>query len=216
MISSVGMSKLRRLTLCITLIAGTQLGHAASYFLRYGATAASQESSGLHAYYPALSGTLSAIVGGILMACMAILAASRLVRGAAPGGRMRRSVRVGDVLPALFTAQLLLFLAQESIECLVGGRAVPSPMEEVLWGVFGQLPAALVASIVVSWLSARMEAAWAVLLAGVTQLLPDDRQAVPVERAPRRAPQASPALASTFPRAFRKRGPPPLPYPAGL
>lgn len=209
MISFVGASKLRRLTLCVTVIAGSQLGHAASYFVRFGASAASQESAGMHTYYPALSGTLSAIVGGALMACMLVLAAAQVMRGASQGRRARRSVKIGDVLPALFTAQLLLFVGQETVECLVGGRAIPSPIEEILWGVFGQLPAALLASIVVSWLSARMHEAWAVLVSCSARLVQHGLALLPPRR-PRPAPHAAPALASTFPRAFRKRGPPNL------
>ncbi|HXM56619.1 MAG TPA: hypothetical protein VOB72_14580 [Candidatus Dormibacteraeota bacterium] len=204
------MGKLRRLSLFVTVIAGSQLGHAITYAVRFGAVdAASRQAAGLHAYYPVLSGALSGVVGGALMACMIVLAAARVLRGASPGLRPRRSVGVGDVLPALFTAQLVLFVAQETVECMVGGRAIPSPVEELLWAVLGQLPAALLAAIVVSWLSARMEAAWAVLVAAVVPLLPDHlRAARIVGRVP--AAPSSPALASTFLRAVPKRGPPAL------
>jgi hypothetical protein len=193
------------------VIAGTQLGHAISFFVRFGSSAASQQSAGLHTYYPAFSGTLSGLIGGVLMACMAILAVARILHGTSPGRRPRRSASVGAVLPALFTAQLLLFVGQETLECLIGGRAVPSPMEELLWGVFGQLPAALVASVVVSWLSARMESAWAVLVASTARLLPDHLVQL-AETRPRPAAPVPSGLATAFPRAFRKRGPPtPLP-----
>ena len=210
MIVQVGVSKIRWLSLIVTVIAGSQLGHAITYAVRYGATnAASRESAGAHLYYPALSGALSGIVGGALMTCMIVLAVARVLRGVSPGLRPRRSVRVGDVLPALFTAQLLLFVGQETVECLIGGAAIPSPIEELLWAVFGQLPAALLAAIVISWLSTRMEAAWAVLVEAVARLLPDHLTAAPIAgRAP--AAPASPAPASTFLRAIPKRGPPVL------
>jgi hypothetical protein len=162
----------------------------------------------VHFYYPAISATTSALTGGILMTCLALLAAAQVLRGAAPGRRLRRTTTIGSVLPMLFTAQLVLFIGQETVESLIAG-CVPSPVEMLLWGIVGQLPAAIVAAALVSWLSARMEAAWDVIVSASAELVADHLTGVR-ETCPAPASPVSPALTSTFPGAFRKRGPPTL------
>lgn len=207
MLSNVERLSLRRTVLLIIAVAGSQLGHAVAYFLKYGLGAASTETTGVHTYFPALSATLGALVGGALMATFILLAAVRLVDGVPLGCRRQRTARAFDILPTLFVAQLAIFVGQEMIETLVAGGPIPSVIELLFWGAIGQLPAALLSAFVLSWLSARIEAAWTCLVAAAARIIPGP--ALPA-REPTQGPEPvlSLALAATFPPAFLKRGPP--------
>ena len=198
---------MRRLAIATTIVAGSQLGHALAYLVRFGSAAGERQAAGVHAYFPGLIGAVSAGIGGALMACLVLVAAARLLRGARPGHRSRRAVGFLDLLPALFVCQLLVFMGQETIESFAGGGPVPSVVEQLLWGSLGQLPAACAAAAVLSWLSARTEAAWDVLLAAVARLAPEPFLAIPM-RGQRLDAAPVRALTSAFPSAFRKRGPP--------
>lgn len=209
MLRNVERSRLRSIALPIVGVAGSQLGHAVAFFLKYGSTAAGTQTSGVHAYFPTLTAVLSALVGGGLMAALILLATVRLVDSAPIGYRRRRATRVFDILPTLFVAQLAVFVGQEMIETLAAGGPIPSVIELLFWGAVGQLPAALLAACVVSWFSARIEAAWTCLVAAAARILPEP--AMPArEPAQRPEPVLSLTLAATFPPAFQKRGPPVL------
>lgn len=209
MLPNVGRLSLRRIALPIVAVAGSQLGHAVAFFLKYGFAAAGRQTSGVHGYFPTLSAALSALVGGGLMAALILLATVRLVDSAPIGYRRRRATRVFDILPTLFVAQLATFVCQEMIETLAAGGPIPSVIELLFWGAIGQLPAALLAAFVVSWLSARIEAAWTCLVAAAARIIPEP--ATPArELAQRPEPVLSLTLAATFPPAFQKRGPPVL------
>ena len=203
-------SRLQRVALVLVVLAGSQLGHALSYFVRFGMAAGAAQSTGVHAYFPAVTGVLSAVVGGLLMAGLLLVAAARSVRSVRSGLRPQRAtVRFSDLLPLLFTAQLVLFVGQETMESWAAGVHVPSVIEQLIWGTIGQLPAAVIAAAVLAWLLARLEAAWTVLVDAVVSLL--DEHATPAfERAGRPEPAPTLRLASAFPAAFRKRGPPHL------
>ena len=193
----------------VIAIAGSQLGHAVVYWLRFGATAADRQAAGAHAYFPALSGVLSLAVGGGLMSALLLVAAAWVISGTPSGHRRRPTVRAFDVLPGLFLAQMVVFVGQEVAETLLAHESVPSVLELLLYGTAGQLPAAALGAVVIRWLSARLESAWTVLVAGVAGTVP--QPLTPAVRPRRRpAPARSLALASTFPGAFRKRGPPVL------
>jgi hypothetical protein len=126
---------------------------------------------------------------------------------APPGWRRRSTARFAELLPVLFTAQLIVFAGQETIESLAaGGGHLPSVVELLFWGAFGQLPSAAIAAVALTWLLVRLEAAWTVLLTGPARLLP--QPGALSERAAPRAPAPARLLTSTFPSAFRKRGPP--------
>jgi hypothetical protein len=191
----------------LAILAGSQLGHAIVYGARYGAGAGSAQATGAHSYLPALATGLSAVVGLAVMAALLVAAAARSLAPGPAIRRMRATTRFFDLLPALFAAQVLLFMGQETIESLAAGGHLPSLVELVVWGTFGQLPAAAIASVALSWLLARVESAWTTLVAGVARLLGEPSTPAPERPAP---PEPVPALrlATAFPAAFRKRGPP--------
>jgi hypothetical protein len=200
--------RLRPIAGAAAALAASQLGHALVYYARFGPGASSGQSAGVHAYFPTLVALLSAGLGGVLMAGLVLAAATRSLGLGPVGLRARPTVRFGDLLPALFAVQLVVFMGQEAVEALAAGGPVPSVVELLFWGALGQLPAAVVGAAVLRWLLTRLEAVWAAFLAGAERLV--DRPAAPALDAARPAPGAGSLrlLASAFPAAFRKRGPP--------
>src|ERR1051326_3900912 len=145
-LGTVGDVRRRRAAVVAAALAGSQLGHAIVYVARFGGAAATVQATGAHAYYPAVAGVLSGVVGGGLLAILGLLAASRIVAASARHCMHRRTTGVLDVLPLLVAAQLFVFMGQESIEAMAAGLPVPSALELLLWGTLGQLPAALLAA----------------------------------------------------------------------
>lgn len=201
-------SRLRVIAVPSAILAGSQLGHAFAYYARFGLEATSRQSEGVHAYLPTLAGVVSAGIGGLLMTGLLVIAAARSLGSQRMGWRRRPTLRFSDLLPAMFVAQLLVFAGQETIESLVaGGGHLPSALDVLLWGTLGQLPGAAIAAGVLVWLLSRLEAAWTTLVDGVARLLPEPFNRAVVGSA-RTAPATNLRLASVFPAAFRKRGPP--------
>jgi hypothetical protein len=200
-------TRLRRGAVLLAILAGSQVGHAIVYWMRFGASAGAVQATGAHAYIPALAGGLSAVLGLAVMACLLFVAASRSLAPGPAIRRMRATTRYFDLLPALFAAQILLFMGQETIESLATSGHLPSLVELLIWGTFGQLPAAAAAAAALTWLLARLESAWTTLLAGVARLVGEPSTPAPERSAP---PEPAPALrlAAAFPAAFSKRGPP--------
>jgi hypothetical protein len=199
--------RLRYAGILVAVLAGSQLGHALVYAARFGLDAGSRQASGVHGYFPALTGGLSAVMGVLLMTSLLVIAAARSLRPA-PAVYLRATTRFFDILPLLFLGQLVVFMAQETIEGLVAYPGhMPSVVQLFLWGTLGQLPAATIAAGILTWLLARLETAWAVLLHGPIRVL-DEPHTPARQHAPR--PQLGPArrLAAAYPSAFRKRGPP--------
>jgi len=205
--STVGEAGARRLAIAATIVAGSQLGHAIGYFARFGLAAGGHQATGVHAYFPGLIGLLSALVGGVLMACLVLVAAARLLGGLAPGRRARRQLRFFDLLPALFVCQLVVFAGQELIESIAAGDPLPSAIELLLWGGVGQLPAACIAAGALGWLTARIETAWTVLVAGATRVFSEPVAPAAIGLP---APPQERVRESIFPSAFPTRGPPRL------
>lgn len=150
-------TRLRRGAVLLATLAGSQLGHAIVYWVRFGSNADSVQATGAHAYFPALAGGLSAVLGLGVMACLLLVAAARSLAPAPVIRRVRATIRFFDLLPALFAAQVLLFMGQETIESLATSGHLPSLVELLVWGTFGQLPAASLASVALTWLLARLE-----------------------------------------------------------
>ncbi|TMC13313.1 MAG: hypothetical protein E6J41_00755 [Chloroflexi bacterium] len=200
-------TRLRRAAVALAILAGSQLGHAIVYYARFGAGAAGRQATGVHAYFPALTGALSAALGGTALAVLLAVAAARSLAPGPAARRIRPTARFFDLLPALFAAQVLVFAGQETIESLAAGAPVPSVGELLFWAALGQLPAAAVAAAALTWLLARLESVWTALVDGVARLLGE-----PWTPAPARPLGLQPApalrLASAFPAAFHKRGPP--------
>jgi hypothetical protein len=198
---------LRRTSALLAIVAGSQLGHTLVYSAKYGAAVARYQSSGVHAYLPTLTASIGAALGVVLMTGLLIVAAARWMVPAPAGLRRRSTMRFLDVLAMAFIAQLIIFISQETIEALAAGQAAPSLTDLLLWGAFGQLPAAVVAAAVITWLLTRLEAAWSALAEAVPRLLtePFTPDGAPETRL---AGDGRARLGSAFPAAFRKRGPP--------
>jgi hypothetical protein len=198
--------RLRRGALAVAVVGGSQLGHALVYLARYGVSAGAHQSSGAHAYFPVLTAVLSGAVGGVLTVALLLLAAAHTMPRPALW-RRRPTVRYADLLPLLFLAQLAVFMGQEVLEALASGASVPSAIELLFWGTLGQLPAAALVTAVACWLLARIDAAWAALLVAAAEVA-QVAAFVGLQCSPAVAPAADRLLASAFPAAFRKRGPP--------
>jgi hypothetical protein len=198
---------LRRALVLFAIVAGSQLGHWLVYTARYGSDAGWIQSTGVHGYFPALTAGLGAVLGGVLMAGLLLAAAARWMVPVPTGFRRRGTVRFLDVVAAAFVVQLVLFVGQENIEALAAGHAASPLSEQLLWGAFGQLPAAAVAAAAITWLLTRLEAAWTAVARGVPRLLPEPSPPVDV-RPVRSGAGGRRHLDSAAPSAFRKRGPP--------
>ena len=200
--------RLRSVAVLLAVLAGSQLGHAIVYYARFGLDAGALQSTGVHSYFPALAGGLSAALGVLLMSSLLAVAAARAMEPVPPGCRRRTTLRFFDLLPALFAAQLLVFACQETIEGLAGGGGhLPSMVELLFWGALGQLPASALAAATVAWLLTRLERAWTAVLEGAWRLFKEPPSPA-LQRAATPEPAAAIWLASAFPAAFRKRGPP--------
>jgi hypothetical protein len=134
----------RRIGLIVLLGAvAAQAGHLLIYQLLFGAAAQQVQSSGAHAYFPtvvkAALGVAAAItLGGLFLVGLARILPGRVQRGDAPSFLR--------LLAALFTIQLAMFLAQESVEAALSGAPGTSIDGLLLVGTLGQLPVAAFAA----------------------------------------------------------------------
>jgi hypothetical protein len=147
-------------------VLGAQAGHLLVYELRFGAAAQRLESTGAHAYFPALAKTglglaaLAILAGGLVVAAARIVAGRRIEPGSAPA--------VVRLLALVYTIQLACFAGQETIEALFGGGPPTSAPALLMWGAVGQLPVAVAGSLVIRWLLVRVGPALAELRLGPT------------------------------------------------
>lgn len=184
--------------------AGAQAGHLLAYELRFGAAAQQVQSAGIHAYFPALAKTGLGLASAALIAGVCMIAVARVARGRPmePGS----APSFTRLLAVVYTVQLACFGVQETVEAVAGGAHPMSAPLLLLWGTAGQLPVALVVTVALRWLLARVAPALAALrmpLLPVTQ-----RLAAAVAVLPR--PAARPAfVVSPVPTADPWRGPPP-------
>lgn len=198
--------------MAIVVLAAAQAGHLLTTELRRGPHALGLAGSGVHAYVPALATVLLGLGGAVVLAALLVVAAARAVR---TGGRgaIVRPVRDSllDLAAALFAAQLGTYLVQETLEAFVSGAGLPSPGDLVLWGCVGQLPVAVLAALVLRWLTTNVEAAVAELTGTAGQPL-----AAPTALASAgHWPAARPAFRRRpAARAASGRGPPALLRPA--
>jgi hypothetical protein len=157
MIGSVMRRGLAPAVLAVAL-AGSQAGHLLAFQLRFGSAAQHLQSTGAHAYFPALAKTTA---GVLAMAFVAAIFVVGLARVLAHRSRAHTSVAPNylELLAALFTIQLVCFITQEVGEALVAGTSAGSAPDLLLWGTLGQLPAAAVAAKALGWLWTRFESA---------------------------------------------------------
>jgi hypothetical protein len=199
--------------MAIVVLAASQVGHLLTTELRHGPRALSLAGTGVHAYLPALLTVALGAGGAAVLAALMVVAAARAVR---TGGRASivRPARASllDLAAALFAVQLATYLVQETVEAAAGGAGMPSPGDLVLWGSAGQLPVAVLAALVLRWLTTSVEAAVTELAAAVGQPLAARPAIAPVRNwtAAGRALRCRPAD-----RTATGRGPPSLLCPAG-
>lgn len=157
MIGSVMRRGLAPAVLAVAL-AGSQAGHLVAFQLRFGSAAQHLQSTGAHAYFPTLAKT---IVGVLAIAFVAAIFVVGLARVLTHRSRARTSVAPNylELLAALFTIQLVCFMAQEAGESLVAGTSPGSAPDLLLWGTLGQLPVAALAATALRWLWTRFESA---------------------------------------------------------
>jgi hypothetical protein len=111
-----------------------------------------------------------------------------------------------SLLALLFTIQLACFIAQETIESLAAGEAVPSALNLIFLGSAGQLPVAMLAALALKWLAIRVSAALLTLRAELVVRLSAAAPILQLIPLPKLAPVS--ALAGSCPTVYIKRGPP--------
>ncbi|MDQ6901200.1 MAG: hypothetical protein M3072_17165 [Candidatus Dormibacteraeota bacterium] len=165
-----------------------QLGHLLAYGWQVPA-------AGSHGYFPAAIHLVGGGLAALLLVSLAVIALARLQNGGRAHGP-------GWSLPLLFSALLLLqvivFVLQETLEAgaLPGSRALAA-------GLLAQQPVALVAALVLRWLSRRLGPALAAL--GTT---PPFQTPQPLPAWTLAATTQVVGLSSRPPRAGFSRGPP--------
>lgn len=187
-------------------VLGSQAGHLLAYQLRFGGAAQQIQSSGAHAYFPALTKSVVGLAAASLLGCLFLIGLARILGGRRDVHEPRISLL--RLVAALFTVQLALFVGQEIVEAQAAGIASGPGVDLVLWGMIGQLPVALVGAVALRWLFVRVERA----VAGLKALLTAPVR-VPLPAAVL-VPVWTPGWAAGFVRttpagSFTRRGPPP-------
>jgi len=135
-----------------------QLGHLLVYQLQFGATAQVVQSTGAHAYFPALVKTGFGLGAAAVLASLLVIGLARFIRGA----RVRviaKGLSYVRLLGALFTIQLVFFALQETAESMAAGAAIATAPHLLLMGSVGQLPVAILGALAIKWLLVRFESA---------------------------------------------------------
>lgn len=118
-----------------------EFGHTVAYGLRVSST-------GAHSYFPTVLGAAGALAGGGLVTALAVLVLAKLVTGATP---RRRPWSFSLLFSGLLATQLAVFIVQEGVEA----HSLPGTAT-VAMGLLAQQPVALVATLALRWLSARV------------------------------------------------------------
>ena len=192
----------------LTAVSASQLGHLISYFVRFGSGALAAQSTGVHAYYPSVGVVVGGLGGAAIVFALAAIALARVIASRAVGLRVTSGWRIWEVFAALFTIQIVIYAGQETLESILGNAPVAGALDLILLGSIGQLPAALIAAVAISWISTRFGGAVAVLRAAIRPRVIRLNFTVPVQ--PIVAGQARlVVLTQSSPRSLAKRGPPP-------
>src|SRR6202051_202059 len=146
-----------------TTVSASQLGHLITYFVRFGSGALAAQSTGVHAYYPSIGVLAGGLGGTTVLFALAAIALARLIAGRAAGLRVTSGWRIWELFAALFTIQLAIYAGQETMESILAHAPVAGALDLILLGSIGQLPAALIAAVAISWISKRFTGAVAVL-----------------------------------------------------
>ncbi len=182
-----------------------QAGHLLIYQLEFGAAAQAVQSQGAHGYFPIFAKTGLGVVAAAVLGSLLVIGIARLFPGRSVVVTSRGPTYI-SLLAALFTVQLVCFIAQETIESLAAGEAVPSALNLILLGSAGQLPVAIFAALAVKWLAVRVDAALVTLRAELAVRVATGEPISLLMPLP--APVHAPVLAASCPVAYIKRGPP--------
>lgn len=185
-------------------VIGSQAGHLLTYALRFGGAAQTQQSTGAHAYFPAIVKPVLGVAAMAVLATLLVVGFARLVAGRrVPHEPAPSFLRL---LAVLYTVQLAFFALQETAEAVFSGAPPNSVEVLILWGTVGQLPVAVIAALALRWLLVRLRPALLLLRSrfeSAFQLLPYTSALVlvPVE--------TETAIASDgFANMLNPRGPP--------
>ena len=182
-------------------LVASQAGHLVAFQIRYGSAAERLQSTGAHAYFPALVKTGVGLAAVFAVVAMMAIGFARVITGrklsASPAPSFLRLVAL------LFCLQLTCFMVQETIEMAAGAPATSAP-SLLLWGTTGQLPVALVAALALRWLALRIGPAVDRLLAPRPAI-----RLIPLSIGVAVWPIASvPIAAQHLTADFNRRGPP--------
>jgi hypothetical protein len=137
----------------------SQLGHLLAYWLQFGPAAVARQSTGAHAYFPALLHAGGAALGAVLLAVLMLLGVARFMVGLRNDRVPEGGWPVWPLLLTLLGAQLAIFAGQELVEASLAALPAAPPGHLLGWGLVGQLPVALLAALGLSWISARVRRA---------------------------------------------------------
>jgi hypothetical protein len=182
-----------------------QAGHLLAYQIQFGAAAQAVQSQGAHGYFPAFAKTGLGLLAVALLVSLLLIGIAKLVPGRAVVITGRGPSYL-TLLSALFTIQLVCFIAQETIESMAAGVAILSGLSLILLGTAGQLPVAIFAALALKWLSVRVDTALLTLRSELAVMLAAPAPISLLRPIPTLA--AVPALAETCPTVYIKRGPP--------
>jgi len=186
----------------------SQLGHTLAFLTQFGFHGLTLESTGVHAYYPAIGSISAAAVGLAGLVVLLIVGLARLLRGRSSELVKGSRTPFLQLLAVLITVQLTVYLAQEVTEDIVSGDGVTvgSIVGILAWGTVGQGPLAILAAAALCWCSVRLSAALIALRSN-----PARRLAWPIP-APAVQSSVNPSPARHLMKACRqalaKRGPP--------
>ena len=153
----------RRLLILLAALAAAESGHLLTYLVRFGPGALRIESGDSHSYLPALSVLLTGAVGSALVLVGLVIALARQVGS---GAHSRRGIPFINLASLLLVLQFTIFVTQETGEALAAQGSLPSASDLAFWGILGQLPAALLAALIVRRPLAEVEVAVEILADG--------------------------------------------------
>ena len=187
-------------------LTAAQAGHLVAYQVRFGGAAAAIQTVGPHWYFLSAARTAVGLIALATLAALLVIALGRLASGRrlAPDS----STPFVRTLAAIYTLQLAVFFVQETAEAILGqGHLVPVP-SLLLWGAIGQLPVAVMVTLALRWLGARVRPALAAIRLAPA-ITVEEFAWVPSAPRLRFAIATSVARRDVLTAGFSRRGPPP-------
>ena len=187
-----------------TALIGAQAGHLIAYQLRFGGAAVQLQSTGSHQYFLAAAKTGFGIAALVVLGLLLVIGAGR----ALSGRRLEADSAAPFVrtLAAVYTIQLSCFVVQETAEAMAGGGHLGSAPALLLWGAVGQLPVAVMVTLLLRWLGARLGSAVAAIRLSLSVTLDELAWTLSAPRLPFAAVPL--ARRDVLGAGFSRRGPP--------